>query len=310
MLVHRSVLVAMRERFKGPRPWFAETPTESGDILSEDLTFCLRAQACGFPVFVHTGIKLGHIKKFEANEDLFIAESEALREACVPALPTFAVIASRDRSEMLSTLRAQLAGQVTDVFVFDNGYDVALGGAIPAHGWPLHRMWNAGLDMAEKAAAGGPFNVVVLNDDVEVPNEFCAQLEAGLRGHSDDTWIAYPNWRNLELEPGEVAPTSSDELAGQTMSGWAFMLRGEAGLRFDERFSFWYGDSDLERQVREAGKFTVCVGGCFARHLDPLRSTLEDPERLAQAEVDEKLFAEKWGVGPDTLWLAQRKAAV
>jgi hypothetical protein len=93
------------------------------------------------------------------------------------------------------------------------------------------------------------------------------------------------------------------------MSGWAFMLRGETGLRFDERFEWWYGDSDLERQVREAGKYTVCVGGCFARHLDPLRSTLDDPERLAQAELDEKHFAEKWGLDPATLWLAQRYAA-
>ena len=88
------------------------------------------------------------------------------------------------------------------------------------------------------------------------------------------------------------------------------MLRGEAGLRFDERYQFWYGDSDLECQVKTAGKFTVCVGGCEARHLDPLRSTLEDPGRLAQAEADELLFAEKWGLDPGSLWLAQRKAAV
>jgi hypothetical protein len=59
--------------------------------------------------------------------------------------------------------------------------------------------------------------------------------------------------------------------------------------------------------VKDAGKFTVCVGGCFARHLDPLRSTLEDPWRLAQAKADELLFAEKWGVDPSTLWLAQRE---
>jgi hypothetical protein len=144
---------------------------------------------------------------------------------------------------------------------------------------------------------------------VEVPNEFCAQLEAGLRSH-DDHWIAYPNWRELDLEPGQIVRTSSDGMAGQTMSGWAFMVRGESGLRFDEQFQWWYGDSDLERQVKEAGKFTVCVGGCFARHLDPLRSTLEDPGRLAQAEADEAAFAEKWEIDPGTLWLAQRKAAV
>lgn len=318
LLVHRTVFETMAERFPPPWPWFAETPFyergedgetlwETGDAYSEDITFCLRAQAAGFPIHVHTGIKVGHVKEFVADEEAFIAESEALRQACVPALPTYAVVASKDRPEMLATLRAQLAGQVEKVFVFDNGYDVAPEGSERTHGWPLHRMWNLGLDWAAKTA-GGPHNVLIVNDDVEVPNEFCAQLEAGLRSH-DDHWIAYPNWRELEIASGEAARTESAGLAGQTMSGWAFMVRGEAGLRLDERFSWWYGDADLERQVKTAGKFTVCVGGCFARHLDPLRSTLEDPERLALAEADELAFAEKWGLDASALWLAQRRVS-
>lgn len=320
LLVHRRVFVEMAKRFPPPWPWFAETPfyekdeagqpiLETGDAYSEDITFCLRAQAAGFPIHVHTGIKIGHVKEFVADEAAFIAESEALRASCVPALPTYAVVASKDRPEMLATLRAQLAGQVDDVFVFDNGYDNAPDGAIPAQGWPLHQMWNVGIGRAAVAAQGRPHNVLIVNDDVEVPNEFCAQLEAALRA-DDDHWVAYPNWRELDLKPGEIVRTSSGGMAGQTMSGWAFMVRGEAGLRFDERFVWWYGDSDLEQQVKAAGKFTVCVGGCHARHLDPLRSTLDNPQRVAQAEADEALFAEKWGIDPASLWLAQRKAMV
>lgn len=318
LLVHRTVFETLAERWSPPWPWFAETPfyerdeqgqpiLESGDAYSEDITFCLRAQAAGFPVHVHTGIKLGHVKEFVADEAAFIDESRALAEACVPSLPTFAVIASRQRPDMLANLRGQLAGQVADTFVFDNGYDTPPPGAIPAAGWGLHQMWNRGLELAAEAAQG-PHNVLIVNDDVEVPNEFCAQLEAGLRAHGDH-WLAYPNWRELEVPPGEVVRTASESMAGQTMSGWAFMVRGEAGLRFDERFGWWYGDSDLERQVKEAGKFTVCVGGCFARHLDPLRSTLDDPDRLAQAQLDEKAFAEKWGLDPADLWLARREVA-
>jgi GT2 family glycosyltransferase len=318
LLVHRSVLEAMAVKYPPPRPWFDETKFyakdaegntlwETGDELSEDLTFCLRAEAAGFDVYVHTGIRLGHEKPVEINEQAFLVESAVLAEACVPALPTYVVIASKNRPEMLANLRGQLAGQTTEVFVFDNGYDTPPRGAIPAHGWGLHQMWNRGLEMAAEAAQG-PHNVLILNDDVEVPNEFAAHLEAGLRVH-EDHWISYPNWRELEVPPGEAVRTASDTMAGQTMSGWAFMVRGEAGLRFDERFSWWYGDSDLECQVKAAGKFTVCVGGCFARHLDPLRSTLEDSDRLADAELDEKLFAAKWNIDPASLWLAQRGAA-
>jgi GT2 family glycosyltransferase len=316
LLVHRSVFVEMAKRWPPPRPWFDETPfyekgedgepdLSTGDEYSEDLTFSLRAQAAGFPVHVHTGIRCGHVKEFIADEDAFIAESEALREACMPALPTYAVIASKDRPEMLARLRAQLEDQTSAVFVFDNGSAEPIPDAIKAEGWSLTRMWNVGLDLAKQTAAGAPYNVIVINDDVEVPNEFAAQLEAGLRSH-DDHWLAYPNHRDLDIPPGEAVRTQSDELAGQTLSGWAFMVRGEAGLHFDEQFTWWYADSDLERQVRERGKFTVCVGGCEVRHLDPLRSTMEDADRLAMAQLDEKRYAAKWDLDPETLWLARR----
>ena len=317
LLVHRSVLEELERRWPPPRPWFDETKFyreadadgkpvfSTGDEYSEDITFCLRAQGAGFPVFVHTGIKCGHVKSFEADEALFLQESALLAETMKPALPTFAVIASRSRPEMLATLRAQLEPQVSETFVFDNGYDIPPeGDSIEAHGWPLHRMWNKGLAMAEKAADGKPFNVLVVNDDVEVPLELCAQLEAGLRV-SDDVWISYPNHRGLDIPAGQAVTTVSDHMAGQTISGWCFMLRGETGLRIDERFQWWYGDTDLERQVRAAGKQVAAVG-CLAAHFDAMTSTMQDPVRLAQAEQDEKEFAAKWGLDPASLWLAQR----
>lgn len=319
LLVHRSVLEGMRDarlpdgqpRFKPPFVWFDETKFvekengvpvwETADVYSEDITFCLRAQACGFPVHVHTGVRLGHDKDMVVDEDMFLAESASLAEACVPALPTYAVIASKDRPEMLANLRAQLAGQVTETFVFDNGYREPPEGSICAHGEPLHAMWNGGLNLAA-AANRGPFNVLVINDDVEVPTDFCARLEAGLRSHPDN-WIAYPDVEG-RVQPGEVAAVESKV---RSLTGWAFMLRGESGLRFDEQFQWWYGDADIERQVAAAGKRTVTVGGCVARHLDPLRSTMDNPDRLAQAEADEQRFAEKWGIDPSSLWLAQNR---
>lgn len=291
MLVHRNALDSVRKKYGDH--WFDPVTHPTGPTtFSEDLSFCVRLAALDIPVFVHTGVGTTHDKGgIFLDRETFDAQFAG---PPAPVAPTFAVVASRNRPEMLATLRSQLAGQVADLFVFDNGYDIAPDGVIEAHGWPLHRMWNAGLDLAEKAAGGFPYNVVVINDDVEVPAGFCAQLAAGLRS-DDDNWIAYPNWRGLDLQPGEVVATSTDKKSGQTMSGWAFMLRGETGLRFDERYRWWYADSDLERRVRAAGKHTVCVGGCHATHLDPLRSTADDPERLAQVEADEKLFAEVWG---------------
>jgi len=291
LLVHRTALERVREKYADH--WFDPVTHPNGPTFSEDLSFCIRLAAVDIPIWVHTGVGTTHAKGgIFLDREAFDAQFPVSPSSTVP---TYVVVASRERPEMLATLRAQLAGQATGLFVFDNGYDTPPAGAIEAHGWPLHRMWNTGLDMAEKAAEGGPYNVLVINDDVEVPARFCAQLAAGLRS-DDDNWIAYPNWRNHSLRPGETLATSTDKKSGQTMSGWAFMLRGETGLRFDERYQWWYGDADLERRVRAAGKHTVCVGGCHARHLDPLRSTVEDPARVAQVEADEKLFASVWGV--------------
>jgi GT2 family glycosyltransferase len=30
--------------------------------MGEDLTFCLRAAAAGYPIHVHTGVQVGHMK--------------------------------------------------------------------------------------------------------------------------------------------------------------------------------------------------------------------------------------------------------
>ena len=50
----------------------------------------------------------------------------------------------------------------------------------------------------------------------------------------------------------------------------------------------------------------AAVGGADCVHLDPMRSTLDDPDRLAQARVDEQAFADKWGI-THPLWLAENR---
>lgn len=72
LLVHRSVLQKMKDSYPGPWHWFAEQRfvDDRGvpDVFGEDLTFCLRAGECGFPIHVDTSIKVGHMKTFEITE--------------------------------------------------------------------------------------------------------------------------------------------------------------------------------------------------------------------------------------------------
>ena len=205
-------------------------------------------------------------------------------------LPTYAVIPVRDRHELTRTLLTQLGLPPDRVIVVDNGSTApaceALAGLARVVEVPernISVLWNVGLDIVA-AEQEGPHNVAVLNNDLEVPPGFLAGLAAGLRAGPDHL-IAYPDWEG-RLEPDLCDPTGR-------MSGFAFMLRGEAGLRADPRFAWWFGDDDLARQGRERGQ-VVCVGGIHVSHLEPSASTAADPELGAIAAQDRERYFATW----------------
>jgi hypothetical protein len=64
LLVHRSVFVRLLETYGDHAyPFFADT-SHGGHPFGEDVTFCIRARQHGFPVKVHTGIEVGHVKPY------------------------------------------------------------------------------------------------------------------------------------------------------------------------------------------------------------------------------------------------------
>lgn len=63
LMIHRSVLTKMREReFSRAYPWFQETELGGGYPVGEDIAFCLRARALGFPIAVNLDLRIGHKK--------------------------------------------------------------------------------------------------------------------------------------------------------------------------------------------------------------------------------------------------------
>ncbi len=79
MLVHRTVLQKMYEHFQylpngqiNSYPWFVEGHVDAkGRQIGEDIAFCIRAQSIGFPVYVHTGIEVGHRKNIILNSEVW-----------------------------------------------------------------------------------------------------------------------------------------------------------------------------------------------------------------------------------------------
>jgi hypothetical protein len=92
LLVHRTVFEAVAERkFNEAFPWFQETALDGGERCGEDVTFCLRAAACGFPVFIDTGTAVGHQKAQVLTLDLFDAQRPAAPPAPLPRFETVAL---------------------------------------------------------------------------------------------------------------------------------------------------------------------------------------------------------------------------
>jgi hypothetical protein len=77
LLIHRSVLADARWLDDGhPLPWFRESVLW-GDVCSEDHFFCLKAGSFGYPIFIDSRAKTGHVKTFIADEDGFLAQQAA-----------------------------------------------------------------------------------------------------------------------------------------------------------------------------------------------------------------------------------------
>ena len=77
LFVHRDALLQVQEKFdktpdgySNPHPWFCES-IYKGHEFGEDWNFCMRLQSVGIPLYVHTGIRLGHDKTCNYDEEFY-----------------------------------------------------------------------------------------------------------------------------------------------------------------------------------------------------------------------------------------------
>lgn len=70
ILIHRDALTKVGDQY-GPN-WYARmTNPTTGQLLSEDLSFCAKAVAAGYPIHVDTRVKTSHMKTTWVSEDDF-----------------------------------------------------------------------------------------------------------------------------------------------------------------------------------------------------------------------------------------------
>jgi hypothetical protein len=217
-----------------------------------------------------------------------------------------AVIPTRDRHGLLADCINSIVDQVDRVIVIDNLSDPPIDpepwhGQVTVIGAPIDppnisQLWNIGLALADSAAHRErvtTWDIAVLNSDVIVPASWAETLSTAMR--STSAVLAYPDQNGGQRQ---ILHTKAEPIdLRQRITGYAFMLRGETGYRFDEDLAWWYGDDSADWWARERGG-ALLVPGIPVEHRCPNVSTTERPELLEQTGRDRATFARKWGRTP------------
>lgn len=204
---------------------------------------------------------------------------------------------------MLANLCRQLNDDDVSVVVIDTGYDPPLTSlheddnieVIRDDAQPpnISRWWNLGLDAIHQVQQwiDEEYVVAILNDDLVIQPKFVQRLAEAIKRYG--AAAAYPDQHGFGVDKNHT-------FAGPIplywrMTGYAFALRGSAGIRADETLQWWYGDDDIDWTARQRGG-SVLVGGVVVTHLSPNASTVG---KLAeQAGRDRQTFIDKWGRAP------------
>lgn len=214
-----------------------------------------------------------------------------------------AVIPTRDRHDLLHDCIHSVIDQVDRVIVLDNlsqppidpepWHGKAGVVSLPIDPPNISTLWNVGIALADASSPTDEWDIAVLNSDVVVPPGWIDTLSAAMR--STTAVLAYPDQFGGRQQ---ILHTKAEPIdLRQRITGYAFMLRGEHGLRFDEDLAWWFGDDAADWTAREQGG-ALLVPGIPVEHRAPNISTHERPELLAQTGRDRETFRKKWGVTP------------
>jgi hypothetical protein len=214
-----------------------------------------------------------------------------------------AVIPTRDRHDLLADCINSVVDQVDRVIVIDNLSDPPIDPepwhgkvgvvSVPIDPPNISTLWNVGIALADASSPTEVWDIVVLNSDVVVPAGWVERLSAAMR--STTAVLAYPDQHGGTRQ---ILHTKAEPIdLRQRITGYAFMLRGEAGLRLDEDLAWWFGDDSLDWSAREQGG-ALLVPGLAVEHRCPNGSMYERPELHQQAARDRETFRAKWGRTP------------
>ena len=233
-----------------------------------------------------------------------------------PTVPRLAVIPTHTRPAELARLVEAIAPQTHYIVIIDNAsnppvphYEVKdwpIGPSGEPHScWikvihdgeqppNLSRLWNVGLQVAADFFRDMPYDVAIFNDDAVVPPGWWDAVSGPLRAHPTAV-VGHTHTYREPTRPAVFSDSRSPmDLFGR-MCPWAFVLKGESGLRSDERMRWWWFDTDFEVRARRAGG-VLAVPGPQVANTGANTSTVGP--LAEQAGRDRETFAEIHGSTP------------
>jgi hypothetical protein len=152
----------------------------------------------------------------------------------------------------------------------------------------LSRFWNVLLDRCEEqAVADREWDVAVFNDDSIVPGGWFDTVATAMR--ATDAVAAFTDTFGRQPVPTLMTHLDNDPMT--RMCPWAFVMRGEAGLRADEDMRWWYFDTDLDLRARQAGGVLSVPG---PRVVNAHANSTTVGVLAEQAQNDRAVFEAKW----------------
>jgi glycosyltransferase involved in cell wall biosynthesis len=302
ILIHRSVFEKI-EAAHG-RVWYDRVPnTTTGQLLGEDLSFCLRAGALQVPMFVHTGVRTTHLKAtWLAEEDYWQQRAlTSMQPAVVPATERTAVIVPvlgrpQNAAPFMESLRASGA-ELAKVYAIADPHDEETVDAwIDAGAGVIHiGVTDRPGTFAEKVNFGYHLTdepwLFIVGDDVRFAPGWLDHAQAAARDGYDV--IGTNDLHNPRVTAGE--------------HGTHLLIRrsyvDEQGASWDgpkvvahEGYRHWWVDQEIVDVAKQRGTWTSAPRA-IVEHLHPLWGGADDDDtyRLGRssAEQDRALFEER-----------------
>jgi hypothetical protein len=304
ILIHRTVFEKIHEKH-GPT-WYDRVPNvKMGRVVSEDLSFCMRAGSVGVPVHVHTGVKTTHQKTLWLSEDDYygqVALSKIIPDV-PPATERTAVIVPvmrrpQNAAPFMESLKASGVAELADVkAICDDADQETIDAWKVAGAEVIQGTWGDDRPgtFAEKVNAGYDLTtqpwLFITGDDVSFKPGWLDQAQNAARDGYDV--IGTNDLHNPRVTSGEHAThllirRSYIDEQGASWDGPKVVAH--------EGYRHWFVDDEIVTAAKQRGTW-VMAPFSHVEHLHPLWRMAPDDEvyQLGQAhtEADKALFVER-----------------